>query len=105
MSTQEGLQLARRLGACYFDELSAMEDGAVACMEVMDECIRHALSARHAARHRYKPSTKLARAITRKHEELMRSITAVPADYWVGWKPRTFLMAEVCFRSQPKCPK
>jgi GTPase SAR1 family protein len=75
VTTEEGLELARRIGACYFDECSAQCDEDT--VEIFVNCARLALFARKHVMTAPKP-----RNFASRHKKLMQAVWSLPTEFW-----------------------
>ena len=98
VSTQEGLELARSIGACYFDECSAKlathgktwsdaRGEHYDVSKIFDDCIRCAAAAKGRTccnlQATLKPPSKTqAHKVARKHKALLRRLPALPDNWW-----------------------
>jgi len=76
VTTEEGLELARRIGACYFDECSAKRDEAEEIVEIFTNCARLALIAREHV------NATNQRSFAPKHKKLMQTVSSLPTEIW-----------------------
>jgi hypothetical protein len=94
VTMEEGVELARRIGACYFDECSAIgirddspnvSGGAGnSAMEILQNCTRLALTATLEPRVPDAAAARGARKCADKHMDLLHSIGGLPTGWCHG---------------------
>ena len=88
VTTEEGMELAQRIGASYFDECSARcDDPERDLLPILHNCARLALAAANRPRTKgngraeARAAAKAARNCERRHKRLLHAVGELPSDW------------------------